>query len=191
MEPVGDPGRLVGPRQSAAGQVEDEQVDRAAGQQRARDREALVQAGRRDDDEPLEPHAAGDRLDRVEAAREIQPGHDRALRLGLRDDPQRQGGPAAGAVAADRDAGRFREPARPEDRIERGEAGVDDAVVVGTRLVLRFFVLDRCDRRLRRQGQCPHDPRSCGTPASPEARDSGVHISTSGRHRMAILEHLF
>ena len=85
-EAFGDLGRLVGLRQPAAGQVEHEQVDRATGQQRARDREALVQAGRGDDDEPLEPDAAGDRLDRVEAAREVQPGHDRALRLGLRDD---------------------------------------------------------------------------------------------------------
>ena len=131
MEAVGDLGRLVGLRESAAGQVEHQQVDRAAGQERARDREALVQAGRRDDDEPLEPNAAGHRLDRVEAAREVQPGHHRALCLGLRDDPQREGRPAAGAVAPDRDAGRLREAARSEDRIERGKAGVDDAVVVG------------------------------------------------------------
>jgi hypothetical protein len=88
MQAVGDLGRLVGPGESATGQVKDEQVDRAAGQERARDRETLVEAGRRDDDEPLEPDAAGDRLDRVEAAREIQPGHDRALRLGLRDDAE-------------------------------------------------------------------------------------------------------
>ena len=194
MQAVGDLGRLVGLRESAAGQVEDEQVDRAAGEKRARDREALVQAGRRDDDQPLEPNAAGDRLDRVEAAREVQPGHDRALRLGLRDDAEREGRPAAGAVAADRDAGRLGEAARPEDRIERGEAGMDDAVVVGDvglGLVLRLCVLVRCDRRRGRQGQGPHHPRSCGTPSSPEARDSGVHISIGGRHRTVRLEHLF
>ena len=193
MEAVGDPGRLVGLGQPAAGQVEHEQVDRTAGEERARDREALVQADRRDDDEPLEPDAAGDRLDRVEAAREVQPGHDRALCLRLRDDAERERRPAAGAVAADRDTGRLRQAPRPQDRVERGEAGVDDAVVVEVvaGLVPWGFSLVRCDRRLRCQGQCPHDPRSCGTPSSPEARDSGVHFSTSGRHRTLILEHPF
>ncbi len=193
MEPIGDLRRLVGLREPAAGQVEHQQVDGAPGQERAGDREALVQAGRRDDDEPLQPNTTSDGLDRVEAAREVQPGHHGAPRLGLRHDPQRKRRPATGAVAADRDAGRLREAARPEDRVERGEAGADDAVVVeaGLGLVPWRFSLVRCDRRLRCQGQCPHDPRSCGTPSSPEARNSGVHISTSGRHRMPILEHLF
>ena len=112
MESIGDPGRLVRLRQPTAGQVQDEHVDRPPRQQAARDREPLVQAGRGDDDEPLEPDAAGDGLDRVEAARQVEPGHDRALRLGLRGDPEGERGPAAGAVAADRDAGRLREAAR-------------------------------------------------------------------------------
>ena len=105
MEPVGDPARLVGPGQAAARQVEDEQVDRAAGEQRARDAQSLVEGGRGDDDQPLEPDAARDGLDRVEAARQVQPGDDRALRLGLGGDPQGERGAAARAVAADRDAG--------------------------------------------------------------------------------------
>jgi hypothetical protein len=63
---------------------------------------------------------------------------------------------------------------------------------VGLGLVPRLCcVLVRCDRRRGRQGQGPHDPRSCGTPSSPEARNSGVHISIGGRHRTARLEHLF
>ena len=122
MESIGDLRRLVGPGQSTAGQVEDEHVDRPTGEQAAGDAQALVQAGRGDDDEPLEPDAAGDGLDRVEAARQVQPGHDRAGVLGLRRDPQGERRPAAGAVAADRDAGRPRQAARTEDRIERGEA---------------------------------------------------------------------
>ena len=73
--------------QSTAGQVQHEQVDRATGQQAAGDRQPLVQAGRGDDHEPLESKAAGDRLDRVEAARQVQPGDDRPLRLGFRGDP--------------------------------------------------------------------------------------------------------
>ena len=165
MESIGDLGRLVGLGQSTAGQVEDEHVDRPTGQQAAGDRQPLVQAGRGDDDEPLEPDAAGDGLDRVEAARQVEPGDDRALRLGLRGDPEGERGPAAGAVAADRDAGRLREAARAQDRVERGEAGVDDAVVAETGLVAWLLV-----RRLvgqRRDGQRPDDPRRLPHPIEP------------------------
>ena len=91
-EPVRDPGGLVRGGQPAAGQVQDEQVHRAAGQQRARDGQALVEGLRGDDHEPFEPDAAGDRLDRVEAARQVQPGHDRA---GAPGPPPRAGGPAS------------------------------------------------------------------------------------------------
>ena len=129
MESIGDLAGLVGLRQSTAGQVQDEHVHRTAGEERARDAQALVQAGRGDDDEPLEPDAAGDRLDRIETARQVQPGDDRPRDLGLRGDPQGERRPAAGAVAADRDAGRLGEAARAQDRIERGEAGVDDPIV--------------------------------------------------------------
>jgi DNA-binding response OmpR family regulator len=180
MEPVGDPARLVGPGQTAARQVEDEQVDRAAGEQRARDAQPLVEGGRGDDDQPLEPDAAGDGLDRIEAARQVQPGDDRALRLGLGGDPQGEGGAAARAVAADRDAGRGGEAAGTEDRVERGEAGVDDPLAG-----------ERHRRRLGCQGQRTDDSRSCRTPAGLEAREGGVHITSGGRHRTAILEHLF
>ena len=95
------------------------------GEQAPRDRQPLVQAGRGDDDEPFEPDAAGDGLDRVEAARQVEPGHDRALRLGLRGDPQGERRPAAGAVAADRDAGRLGEAAgsRGSRRARRSRCG--------------------------------------------------------------------
>ena len=167
--------------QSAAGQVEHEQVDRAAGQERARDREALVEAGRGDDDEPLEPDAAGDRLDRVEAAREVQPGHDRARRLGLRDDPQRERRPAAGAVAADRDAGRLREAARPEDRIERGEAGVDDAVVVEAGLGLVVVRASAWSDATAGAGARARAPMTRGAAAPHRARRPATAASTSPR----------
>jgi hypothetical protein len=188
MESLGDPGRLVGPRQSAARQVEDQQVDRPPGQEAAGDAEALVEAGRGDDHEPLQADAAGDGLDRVEAARQVEPGHDRPLCLRLRGDPEAQRRPSAGAIAADRDAGRFREAARPEDRIERGEAGADDAVI-GARIIDRLVVgcLDRCGS----QSQGSDHPRSCGTPSSPEARDGSIHITTSGRHRTPRIEQMF
>ncbi len=185
MESIGDLGRLVRPGQSTPGQVEDEHVYRTAGQQAAGDRETLVQAGRGDDHQPLEPDTASDGLDRVEAARQVEPGHDRALRLGLRRDPQREGGPSAGSVAADRDTGRLGEATRPEDRVERGEAGVDDAIVVRPRLVAWLLVGEW------RDGQGSHDPRSCGSPPGPEARDCGIHITTAGRHRTSRIERMF
>jgi hypothetical protein len=136
-EPVRDPGRTVrGGRPAATGQVEHEQIDRAPGQQRTTDGETLVQGLRGDDDEPLQPDAAGDRLDRVEAAREVEPCHDRALGLRLRGEPQDERGPAAGTVTADRDAGRTWQATRPQDRVEGREPGVDDAVVASrSRLV--------------------------------------------------------
>ena len=67
MQPVTDPRWRVGPSQSTAGQVEDQQVDRAAGEQAAGDAQTLVEAGRRDDDEPVEIDPARDGLHRVEA----------------------------------------------------------------------------------------------------------------------------
>ena len=130
-ESVRDPCRAIRRGEAATGQVQDEQIHRPPGQQRATDGEAFVQRLRRDDHEPLEPDPAGDRLDRVEAAREIEPGHDRALGLGLRREPQDERGPAAGAVAADRDTGRTRQTAGPKDRVERREPGADYTVVEG------------------------------------------------------------
>ena len=194
-EPVGDAGRTIRGGQPAAGQVEDQEVDRAPGQQHAPDSEALVERLRGDDDEPLEADPAGDGLDRVEAAREIEPGHDRALGLGLGREPQDERRPAARTVAADRDTRRSREAAWPQDRVERCEAGVDDAVVVGAGLGHAAGPRGAAPRpvtcRLRGQRERSDDPRSCGTPPGPEARDSGVHISTRGRHRTTRLEHLF
>ena len=128
-EPVGDPGRTIRAGQPAAGQVQDEQVHRTAGQQRATDGQALVERLGRDDDEPFEPDATGDGLDRVEAARQVEPGDDRARDLRLGGEPEDERRPAARAVAADRDAGRPGQAAGSQDRIERGEAGGDDAVV--------------------------------------------------------------
>ena len=65
-EPVGEAGRAVRGGEAAAGQIQDEQVHRAAGEQRATDGQPLVEGGRGDDDEPLEADAAGDGLHRVE-----------------------------------------------------------------------------------------------------------------------------
>jgi hypothetical protein len=122
VEGLDEPARPAEP----GWQVEEEQVDGPALEERARHRERLLDRGRRDDHEPLEPDAAGDRLDRVEGALEIDVRHDRARGLGLRDEPEREGGPAARRVAREREAGRARDTPRTEDRVELGEPGGDD-----------------------------------------------------------------
>jgi hypothetical protein len=90
-QPMEAVAELSRPRGSfeACRQVQDKQVDGATSEQRRRDRQPLVEAVRRDDDEPLEADAAGDGLDRVERLSQVQPGGDRAGRLRLRDGPQR------------------------------------------------------------------------------------------------------
>jgi hypothetical protein len=163
-QPIGDAGRTVRGGQPAAGQVQDEQIDRAPDQQRPTDGEALVEGGRGDDDEPLEPDAAGHGLDRVEAARQVEPRHDRALDLGFRGEPQDERGPAARAIAADRDARRTWQATRTQDRVEGREPGRDDAVVVRARLGTRLDIGEWRHGRRRRQGQRPVRDRrgQCG-----------------------------
>ena len=129
VEPVGQAGRTVRGGQAPAGQVQDEQVDRTPGQQRATDGQPFVERLRGDDHQPLEPDAAGDGFDRVEAPGEIDPGHDGAARLGLRGEPVDERGPAARAVAPERDARRARQAAGSQDGVERREAGPDDPLV--------------------------------------------------------------
>jgi hypothetical protein len=124
-EPI---GKLADSAAGARREVHDEEVDRSTGEQRAGDRQALLRVGRRGHDEPFQLDPAGDRLDRVEAPPEIEPGHDPAGRLGLRRHAQRERRPTARAVPPDGDAGGSREAARAEDRVELGEAGRDDPV---------------------------------------------------------------
>ena len=83
----------------------------------------------------------------------------------------------------------LRQAAGPEDRIERREAGVDDAVVVPAWVVVRVV-----PRRLLgewRDGERPDDLRSCRSPASLEGRHGCRHVRGKGRHRTVIVEHPF
>ena len=84
-------GKLTRPTGSPSWQVEDEQVDRPTGQQRAADGKPLVEGRRIDYHEPFQPDAAGDRLDRVETPPSIQPGNDGSRGLCLGDDPESDG----------------------------------------------------------------------------------------------------
>ena len=189
VEAIGDAGGRVRPGEPAARQVEDEQVHGPSGEQRPGDRQPLVETRRRDHDEPLEPDSAGDRLDRIEAARQVEPGDDGATGLGLRGRPESERRPAARAVAADRDARRCRKAAGTEDRVERHEPRADDPLA-RERRARRPRLVDLRDGR-RREGQRAEDPRSCRTPSSLEARHGGCHISSGRRHRTPRLEHPF
>ena len=191
-EALGQAGRPIRGGEAAAGQVQDEQIDRTAGQQRATDGQPLVEGLRGDDHQPLEPDAAGDGLDRVEALGEVDPGHDGTRRLGLRGEPVDERGPAARAVTAERDARRARQATRTQDGVERREPGPDDPLVE-VRSGFRFRRgFERHQDRYGRQREGPvGDPRSCGSPASLEARHGCRHVRGEGRHRTSRIEHLF
>ena len=144
-EPVRDL-RRAGAGIRARRQVDDEEVHGAAGEEGPGDREAFVEGVRGEDDEPVQPDAAGDRLNRVERPREVQPGDDRAVGLGLRGEAERERRLARPGVPAERNAGAPRQAARSEDRVERREAGPDDPVDV-FRGRLRRLVLRQRRRR--------------------------------------------
>jgi len=128
-EPVGDDRRPVRGGQAPARQVQDEQVNGAPGEQRATDGQALVDRVGGDDHQPFEADAPGDGLDRVEAARQIEPGHDGTGGLGFSGQPEDERGPPARTVAADRDGRRTRQPAGSQDRVQCREPGPDDPLV--------------------------------------------------------------
>ena len=118
-------------RRQARRQVDDQQVDRPSGQERARDRETLLGIGRGQDDQPLRLDPPRDGLHRVERRRQVQPGNDRACRLGLGRKPQRQRRPPARHVTSHRHAHPPWHAARPEDGIELSKARREDSVWVG------------------------------------------------------------
>ena len=193
-QPLGDLGRGRA-RVRSWRQVEDEDVDRPAGEEHPRDRQPLVQRFRGQDDEPVEPDAAGGGLDRIERPGEIHPGDDRAVRLGLGDEAEGKGGDAGARRPAERHAGGAGQPARPEDRVERREAGPDDPLDASSRLACGRrgelgWVVERLGRE-RRRGQRPHDPRSCRAPSRLEGRQSGRHVRGEAGHRTASIEQMF
>ena len=193
-QPLADLGQARA-RVRSRGQIDHEDVDRAAGEEHAGDRQALVERVGGQDDEPIEPDAARGGLDRIEGSGEVEPGDDRAVGLGFGDEPQGEGGGTGRRRAAESDAGRAWEPARPQDRVERRKAGPDDPLDASSRLACGRggelgWVVGRLGRE-RRRGQRPHDPRSCGTPSRLEGRQSSRHVRGEAGHRIARLEHLF
>ena len=176
-------------------EVDHEDIDRTAGEEHPRDREALVEGLGGQDDEPVEADAAGRGLDRVKRPGKIEPGDDRTIGLGLGNEPEGEGRGAGARGAAQGHAGGARQPARPDDRVEGREAGPDDPLDAGSRLARRRRggpVIDagRLGRE-RRRGQRSDDPRSCRAPSRLEGRQSSRHVRGETGHRTARLEHLF
>jgi hypothetical protein len=160
-------------------QVDDEEVDRPTGEQGAGDGQTLVERFGGQHDEPVQPDAASDRFDRVEASGEVEPGNDRAVDLSLRGEAEGEGRLAGARLAPNGDAGAPRQAAGPEDRIEGREPGPDDPLDGGARLLREW-----------RRRQCSDDPRSCRAMACLEGRQSSRHIRGKRRHGV-IIEHMF
>ena len=176
-------------------QVDHEDVDRSGGQEHPRDRQPFIERLWREDDEPVQADAAGGGLHRIERPCEVQPGDDRAVDLGLGDEPQGERRGARGRRPSQGHAGAARQPARPDDRIECREAGPDDPLDASSRLARRSrselgWVVERLDRG-RRRGQRSDHPRSCATPSRLEGRQSGRDVRGEAGHRTSRLEQTF
>jgi hypothetical protein len=172
------PTESIGDRRPALDplrQVDDEEVDRSAREQGAGDRDPLGDVRRGHDDEPLRLDSPRHRFDRIERLGEIQPRHDRAGRLGLRRESQGERRPAARQVAPERDAHPARQATRPEDRVERLEAGREHL----RRVRLRF-------RHLEWHGRERADDltarRSGRAPLRPQGREGRRHVRGECRH---------
>jgi hypothetical protein len=190
-----EPAKTVGNASGALEarrKIDHQEIDGPACEERARDREALLGIGRGQHDEPLRPDPASDGLDGVEGLRKIEPGDDRAGRLGLRDESQGECRPAAREVSPERQAEPPWQAARTEDRVEIGESGREDPGRISLPCLL--------DRRLERHGgEGPHDladalarqnRRRDRAPLRPEGRQGRRHVRGERRHRHSI-EHLF
>ena len=123
------------------GEVENEEVHRTTGEQRAADGQAFVERLWRDDHQPFEPNAPSDGLHGIEAPGQVQPCDDRSGCLGFSGKSQDKGGPTAGAISPDGHARRAREAAGTQDCIECSEPGGDDPPI---RLRPRRNLRNRC-----------------------------------------------
>lgn len=162
-------------------QVDDEEVDGPAGQQRPGDRQALVERRRGQDHQPVEADPAGGGLDRVEGPGNVQPGDDRSAGLGLCRQPEGQRRLAGRGVPPQPHARAARQAAGTENRIEGREAGPDDPLGGdggrggggGKRWSLT---------REGGRGERPDDPRSCRAPACLEGRHGSRYVGGERRH---------
>lgn len=194
-EPIAEATRLRTRRQ-----IDDDEINGPAREQRPDDGQPFVEVRRADDDEPLRPHAAGHGFHRIQRAGEIQPGDDRATGLGFGDVAQREGRPAARGVAPERGERAARDAALAEDPVQRREARRMDAPDLALERQSRRLPVRR--RRLiawrlhrqRRDRERPHDlgreSRRRRTPARAEVGKRGGHGRRGHRHARR-LEQMF
>jgi hypothetical protein len=194
-EPIGESGCAI----RADREVQDEEIHGAAGQERPRDREALLDIGRGEHDEPVRLDATSHRLDRVEGTGQIQPGHDRAARLGLGSEPEGERRPPAREVSPERQAHAPWQPAGPEDGVQGRKPGRVDAGRIRQRLAGPSRSGVRKRQALGRHREGPHDVADDTvsgswrgrSPARLEGRQRRGHVGGEGRHQVPSIEHLF
>ena len=196
-QPIGDlPGGRPGVRTGR--EVDHEDVDRAGGQQHPGNRETFVERFRRQHDEPVETDPAGRGFDRIERPGKIQPGHDRAVRLGLGDEPQGERRRPRRRRSPDGDAGTAWQTAWSDDRVQLRKAGPDDPFDASSRLARRGrdryelgWVVERLDRE-RRGGQRSDHPWSGGPPPRcPQETKARPHVREETGHRTISIERMF
>lgn len=178
-EPV-DPRRHRRPTPTTDRQIEDRHVDRPGGEKIAGHGQRLVERGRDEDGQPVHPDATGGRLERIEAAHAIDPADDRAGRLGLRDEAERQRRDAGRPGPGQDHAPAARHAGRAEDGIEGGEAGPERRLEPGDRTGIG--IRQRIDRqRAHHRGD---RPRRRITPANLERAEGRREIRRRCRHHL-------
>ena len=206
MQPIGQTRRTAGAGSRGryaplpiGREICHEEVDGVSLEQAAGHRQAFVDGLGDEDHEPLEIDAPGNRLDRVEAAAEIEPGDDGTACLGLGNEPEGEGGLAARMIAANGESGLSRNATGAEDRVEGGKSRGYDPL---GRLNRRRLGADVRWIRVRQGhgsqcsddvsgGGADHQPsRSCGSPAIPEGRQGRRDVGGGLRHR-PMIEQMF
>ena len=182
-------GRSTG--RSTGRQVEDEQVDRPGREEVARHRQALVERVGDEDGQPFDSDATGDRLDRIEAPPDIDPGDDRTTALGLGSQTKGERRDAGRARPRQGDAPATRHARRPEDGVEGGEARSKGRLEPREpiRRARQAFDLGK-GLQCQRANDRGRRPRRGVAPAHPKRRESRREVAGGSRHRHNI-EHLF
>jgi hypothetical protein len=169
-------------------QIQQQQVHHPVLEEQRRHGQRLLDGIRDQDDQPAQRDAPRRRLDWIQAMGQIQVGRDAASRLGLGDSAQGQRRLAAAGLAP-QDRGRIaRQPAQPENGVQRPEARrygppvhrpFDDSTVL------------RDGRHGQRAQYLSAPTGSCPAPAFPEGRESGLDSWGWLDHGASILERKF
>ncbi len=180
-------------------QVHHEEVHGPAGQERAGDGQALLRARGSEHHQPFRLHAAGHCLHRIERRGEVKPGDDGAARLRLRGEPERERGPPAREVPAERETHSAGQSARAQDGVQLREPGGEDAGrirdarkwVPGPDARVRIRRGDGIRHHREGAHHLPDGARRSRSPARSKGREGRRHVPGEGRHQVFSIEHLF